>query len=317
MNDSEVERVGSELRFDDRVVIVTGAGRAIGRAEALLLAERGAKVVVNDLGGAMDGSGEDTGPAYEVAREIVDLGGEAFGNAASVADQVAMRALVAETVDRFGRIDAVINNAGILTTEDVSTLPLETLERHLQVHLIGSFNVTQAAWPHFVEQGYGRVVMTLTGALMGSAPVVAYSTAKGGLFGLTRNLAENGAAHGIKVNAIVPSAFTRLAGDKDIRDRAGISQLNSLGKEGRGQPEEVAPAPVFLVHEECPVTGEVLTTTGTNVARWFLASTPGYTQADMTLEAIRDNWDRVCDERGYAVPRTTSEHAAFRTSHSL
>lgn len=307
----------NDLRFDGRVALVTGAGRALGRAHAMLLAERGAKVVVNDLGGSPEGIGNDSSPADSVVREITDLGGEAIANADSVADPAGAQAMVAAAVERFGRLDIVINNAGILTVDPFPDVDLDVYQRHLSVHLVGSFNVTKAAWPHFVQQGHGRVLFTVSGGMLGSAGVVSYASGKGGLIGLMRTLAQVGEPRGITVNSFCPSAFSRLVGNPAIRQRAGLAAGAEQVARGRGTPEEVVPPAIFLVHESCTVTNEIVASTGTNVSRLFLASTRGYTGAGITPETVRDNWQTVCDEAGYFVPRSTAEYKAITAELSL
>ncbi len=202
----------SELRFDGRVAVVTGAGRGIGRAHALLLAARGASVVVNDLGSSTDGVGADEGPAAAVAAEIVAAGGSAVADRNDVASVDGGQALVDAAVERFGRIDVVVNNAGIIRWAGLPDADLDNIERHLAVHVAGSFNTTRAAWPHFVEQGYGRIVMTTSAGLFGLPKNLGYATAKGGLVGMTRSLHTAGAKHGIAINLIAPAAMTRMAG---------------------------------------------------------------------------------------------------------
>jgi NAD(P)-dependent dehydrogenase (short-subunit alcohol dehydrogenase family) len=304
----------AELRFDGRVAVVTGAGRAIGRAHALLLAERGAKVVVNTRAAAA-GTTPHPSSAHEVAREIVERGGEAIANIADVADPAAARSIVADALAAFDRIDIVINNAGILTSDDFETMPLEVLRRHIDVHLAGALNVTQAAWPRLVSQQYGRVIMTTSAGMLGVTGLAAYASAKAGLIGLMRNLAENGRGHGITVNAFAPAARTRFVGDPDVRRRAGMQPLGRK-PEQHGEPEDVVPVVAFLVHESCTTTGEIFSATATNVARWFIGVTPGYSQRGITAESIRDHWESVCSEEGYVVPRNWSDLSAFRSELS-
>ena len=162
------------LRFDGRTAIVTGAGRGMGRTHALLLAARGANVVVNDLGGAVDGSGSDTEPARSVVEDIEAGGGSAVANGASVASPEGAESIVASAVERFGGVDIVVNNAGILTSHEVPVSGADDVQRHLSVHLMGAFNVTRAAWPRMAEQGYGRVVMTTSCAIFGSPFLASY-----------------------------------------------------------------------------------------------------------------------------------------------
>src|SRR5438046_2527093 len=190
------------LRFEGRVAIVTGAGRGIGRAHALLLAERGASVVVNDLGGSMAGEGTDAGPSSTVVAEIVATGGVAVADTNDVATVFGADALVEAAVARFGRIDILINNAGIMRWAAFPEADADDLARHLAVHVGGSFNTTRAAWPRMVEQGYGRVVMTSSSGMFGLPNNLSYATAKAAVIGLTRSVATGGAAHGLKVNLI-------------------------------------------------------------------------------------------------------------------
>lgn len=301
----------SDLRFDGRVALVTGAGRALGRAHAMLLAQRGARVVVNDLGGSPEGTGSDAGPAEQVAGEIRALGGEASANTDSVADPAGATAMVAQAIEEFGRLDIVVNNAGILTVDPFPDVDPEVYQRHLSVHLIGSFNVTKAAWPHMVDQGYGRVLFTVSGGMLGSGGVVSYASAKGGLIGLMRTLSQLGEPHGITVNSFCPAAFSRLVGNPAIRARAGMAAGAEQVAKGRGTPEEVVPPAIFLLHESCPVTNEIIASTGTNVSRLYLAATRGYSGRGITPETVRDNWSTVVSEDGYFVPRSTAEYKAI------
>ena len=181
-----------DLRFDGRVAVVTGAGRGLGRAYAQLLAERGASVVVNDLGGEIDGTGADAGPATTVVAEIEAAGGKATADASDVSTEEGAAALVRRAVEHFGRIDALVANAGIMRWGAFPDIDREDLERHLLVHLGGSFFTARAAWPHLVDQGYGRIVLTTSSGLFGLADNTAYATAKGGVVGLTRSLATAG-----------------------------------------------------------------------------------------------------------------------------
>lgn len=307
----------AELRFDGRAALVTGAGRALGRAHAMLLAARGAKVVVNDFGGSPDGMGQDAGPAEQVAQEIRGLGGDAIANTASVADPAGAALMVAQAIEAFGRLDIVVNNAGILTFDPFPDVEVEVLERHLSVHLVGSFNVTKAAWPHFVKQNYGRVLFTVSGGMLGSGAVVSYATAKGGLITLMRTLSQLGEQHDITVNSFCPSAFSRLIGNPAIRQGAGLETDAKAVAQGRGTPEEVVPPAAFLLHESCRVTSEIIASTGTNVSRLFLASTKGYSGREITPESVRDNWDDVMSEESYFVPRSTAHYKAVTSELSL
>jgi len=288
----------SDYRFDGRVAVVTGAGRGIGRAYAHLLAERGAKVVVNDLGGSMEGEGSDAGPAQSVVDEIVADGGVAVADTNDVSTQAGAEAIIGTAIDAYGRIDVVVNNAGIIKWGGLPEVDLENLERHLAVHLIGSFNTMRAAWPHFVEQGYGRVVLTTSSGLLGLDNNLSYATAKSGLMGMARSAKLAGEPHGIKVNLIAPAALTRMAGGDDAPKAAEERPPSAMPSEA------VAPIVAFLAHESCPVSGEIYTAGAGRFGRLFIASTEGYLQQDRaaTIEDVAENWAAINDETGYYVP---------------
>ncbi|WP_210317461.1 SDR family oxidoreductase [Oryzicola mucosus] len=236
------------IRFDGRVAIVTGAGAGLGRAHAHLLAAHGAKVVVNDPGGSVDGKGGDGAAADKVVAEITAAGGEAVANYASVSDREGAASIVQTAIDAFGKIDIVVNNAGILRDKSFVKMTLEEFEIVLNVHLLGTVYVTKAAWPHLLEQKYGRVVFTSSGSgLVGSYGQSNYGAAKTGMMGLMNNLKFEGAKSNIKVNMISPVAGTRMT--------EGIieQKLFDLSK-----PEQVSPAVAWLSSEECDVNGEIV-----------------------------------------------------------
>ncbi|MFF0011476.1 SDR family NAD(P)-dependent oxidoreductase [Streptomyces sp. NPDC005374] len=288
----------SEFTFDGRVAVVTGAGRGIGRAHARLLAARGAKVVVNDLGGSMEGEGTDTGPAQKVVDEIRAAGGEAVADTNDVSTEAGGKAIVDAAVEHFGRIDILVNNAGIIRWAGLPEVDLDNLERHLAVHLIGSFNTLRAAWPHFVEQRYGRVVLTTSSGVLGLDNNLSYAAAKGGTIGLARSAKLAGEPHNIKVNLIAPAAMTRMGGGSE----------EELAQPVEGQPympsDAVAPMVAYLAHESCPVNGEIYTAGAGRFARLFIASTEGYTHdtGPASIEDVAGNWDAINDEKGYYVP---------------
>jgi NAD(P)-dependent dehydrogenase (short-subunit alcohol dehydrogenase family) len=298
----------SEFRFDGRVAVVTGAGRGIGRAYARLLADRGASVVVNDLGGSMAGEGADAGPASAVAAEIVGSGGAAIADTHDVSTVAGGEALIGAAVEEFGRIDVLINNAGIIRWASFPEADAGTLASHLAVHVAGAFNTTRAAWPQFVEQEYGRVVMTTSTGMLGLTGNLSYATAKGGVVGLTRNLAVEGAPHGIKVNAIAPAAVTRMAGQSGDEPDAVAPVM---------APEQVAPMVGYLAHEDCPVTGEIYLAGFGRFARLFVATTEGYVHAtaDASIEDVAAHWAQINDETGYSVPANLEAWSAAFTRH--
>ena len=260
----------NEHRFDGRVAVVTGAGRGIGRAHALLLADRGASVVVNDLGGSMDGVGADAEPASTVAAEIVAAGGAAIADTSDVATAAGAQALVDAAVERFGRLDILVNNAGIIRWAGFPDADADNLARHLAVHVGGSFNTARAAWPHMVEQGYGRIVMTTSvGDVRAARTTSRTPPPRPRVIGLTRSLTTAGAAHGIKVNLIAP-------GGVHPHGRRGARRLPS----DQMSPDLVAPMVAFLAHEDCPVSGEIYAAGAGRFARIFIASTEGYVHAE-------------------------------------
>ncbi|MDT2005469.1 SDR family NAD(P)-dependent oxidoreductase [Rhodococcus opacus] len=289
----------SEYRFDGRVAVVTGAGRGIGRAYARLLGERGASVVVNDFGSSMEGDGTDDGPARKVVDEIVAAGGKAVADTNDVSTVEGATAIIDTAIAQFGRIDVVVNNAGIVRYAGMPDVELENVERHLAVHLLGSFNTSKAAFPHMIEQGYGRIIMTTSTGMLGLPNNLPYATAKAGLVGMTRSMKLAGEPYDIKTNLIAPAAMTRMAGGDELPDDAPAVP---------GQPympsSAVAPMVAFLAHESCPVSGEIYTAGGGRFARLFVASTEGYVRPEgaPTVEDVADNWAAINDETGYYVP---------------
>jgi NAD(P)-dependent dehydrogenase (short-subunit alcohol dehydrogenase family) len=296
-----------QFRFEDRVAIVTGAGRGIGRAYARLLGERGAAVVVNDLGGSTAGEGADPTPAATVAGEITAAGGIAIADGSDVASVDGAQHLVQRAIDGFGRIDVVVNNAGIIRWAGMPDVDAANLEQHLAVHVGGSFNTTRAAWPHMVAQRYGRIVMTTSSGVFGLAQNTSYATAKAGVIGLTRSLCVAGSSHGIKVNLIAPAAMTRMAGPG----------VEDPGDDDPMAPALVAPLVAFLAHEDCPVSGEIYAAGAGRFARMFLAASPGWLAGDgpLAVEDVAAHWDAINDEAGYVVPTDLMDWSATFTAH--
>jgi NAD(P)-dependent dehydrogenase (short-subunit alcohol dehydrogenase family) len=302
----------SRYNFDGRVAVVTGAGRGIGRAYALLLAERGASVVVNDLGGTMEGDGSDEQPAASVTAEIVDAGGRAIADTSDVSTVVGGQSLIDAAVDGFGRIDIVVNNAGIIRFGSLPDVDADNLESHLAVHVGGSFNTTRAAWPHMVDQGYGRIVMTTSTGMFGRPDNLGYATAKAGVIGMTRSLTAAGSAHGIKVNLIAPSASTRMVLPSDKRGSPPPPLPPGM------EPELVAPMVAFLAHEDCEVSGEIYLAGAGRFARIFIAATEGYVHPHperLTIEDVAQNWAAINDETGYYKPANLMDWSKHYMSH--
>ncbi len=291
----------AELGFDGKVAIITGAGGGLGRAHALLLASRGALVVVNDLGGAVDGSGGDAGAAQLVVDEIKAAGGEAVANTDSVATPEGGESIVQTAIDAYGRVDIVINNAGILRDKAFHNMEPDLMNPVLDVHLKGAFHVTKPAWIRMREQQYGRVISTSSAAgVFGNFGQTNYGAAKMGLVGFTRVLAVEGARNNIKANAIAPLALTRMT-----EDIMGGGLRDALG------PEKISPLVTYLAHESCEATGRVFSVGGGRVAEVFLGETKGYFDAGLTAESLADNWATVTDQDGYAVPTNLAEETAL------
>jgi NAD(P)-dependent dehydrogenase (short-subunit alcohol dehydrogenase family) len=298
----------TELRFDDRVAVVTGAGRGIGRSHALLLAAKGARVVVADYGVGIDGSGTTPGPAEDVVNEIKDSGGQAVACYASVADERGAKAVVTTAIDAFGRIDVVINNAGIHDPGRFDKLSVEQFQEMLDVHFFGSVFVSRAAWPHFVKAGYGRIVNTVSEAMLGGIPeLTSYGSAKGAVLGLTRNLATEGPVHGIRVNALAPRAYTRMSASH----QQALSEVLGMPKDVMDEinasmpPDLCAPAAAFLAHESCSLNGEVLLIGMGNVSRIAVVRSHGISKSPLTAEDIAENLDQIVDLTDAQVTEST------------
>ena len=306
-----------ELRFDDRVAVVTGAGRGLGRAHALLLAARGAKVVVNDVGGSKEGEGSDSGPAEEVAAAITAAGGTAVADTNSVGTEAGCQALVAGAIERFGRIDILVNNAGISRWGSFPEADADNLERTLDVHLRGTWHTTRAAWPHFVEQGYGRVITTASTGMLGLADNLAYATAKGALIGFTRSLAFGSAEKGILVNCIAPNSVTRPS-ESAVRPNIVTASAQGSAMAQAMATDLVSPMVAYLAHEDCDVNGEILVAGARRFGRWFLGFTPGWvdeSDGTPTPEAVVEHFKQITDETGYYVPTGTMDWGARFMGH--
>lgn len=280
-----------DLRFDGRVAVVTGGGRGLGRSYALLLASKGAKVVVNDPGGGLTGDGADAVPADDVVREIAAAGGEAVASTDSVATAAGGGAIVDTALDTYGRIDILIHNAGNVRRAPLKEMSHEDFDAVLDVHLRGAFNVVRPAFPVMCGAGYGRIVLTSSiGGLYGNREVANYAAAKAGVIGLSNVAALEGAAEGVTCNVIVPAAVTRMAEGIDT------SAYPPMG------PELVAPVVGWLAHETCSVTGEVLIALAGRVARAVVTETPGVYRPSWTVGEVGEHIDAI---------RNTSDPVVF------
>ncbi len=274
----------AQIDYDGRVAIVTGAGGGLGRSHALLLASRGAKVVVNDLGGSRDGSGGGSEMADAVVQEIVDAGGEAVANYDGVHTWEGGQAIVQTALERFGRVDVVVNNAGILRDTSFAKLEEPQLDLVIKVHLYGAFHVARAAWNHLKEQGYGRIINTTSGSgLYGNFGQSNYSAAKMGQVGLTRTLAIEGAKYGITANVIAPVAASRMT--EDIMPPQLLEKL---------EPEYVSPLVAYLASESCTESGKIYSVGGGYMARVAILEGDGATFDGVpTPEDVADQWSDV------------------------
>jgi NAD(P)-dependent dehydrogenase (short-subunit alcohol dehydrogenase family) len=290
----------ADLGFDGKVAIITGSGGGLGREHALLLAARGAQVVINDLGGSVSGEGGDAGPAHRTAEEINGLGGVAVADTNSVSTPEGGEAIVKTAIDTFGRVDILINNAGILRDKTFHNMTPELLDPVLDVHLKGAFYVTRPAWIAMREQAYGRIVNTSSNSgILGNFGQSNYGAAKMGLVGLTRVLSAEGAKYNIKVNAIAPVAKTRMTEEL----------FGAVGD--KLDPKLVSPIVAWLVHEDCPVTGEIYSAAGGRIARMFIGLCPGYYNPNLTVEDVRDNFELIRSEDGYIVPQGPGDEIAL------
>ena len=288
----------AELRFDDRVAVITGAGRGLGRAYALLLASRGAKVVVYDPGGSLTGEGDDPGPAEEVVREITKAGGEAVACTASVATAEGGKAIIDTAVERYGRIDVLVHNAGIVRSAPLTEMTYEDFDAVLDVHLRGAFHVVRPAFPLMKAAGYGRIVLTSSiGGLYGNHNVANYGVSKAGMIGLSNVVALEGADADVRCNIIVPGAVTRMAEGIDT------SAYPPMGA------ELVAPVAGWLAHESCSITGEMLVSIAGRVARAFVAETPGVHRPSWTVEEVGEHLGAIRDTGDpWILPVVPSAH---------
>jgi NAD(P)-dependent dehydrogenase (short-subunit alcohol dehydrogenase family) len=287
------------ISFEGRVAIVTGAGGGLGRAYALELARRGAKVVVNDLGAARDGSGRSDA-AQKVVEEIAAAGGEAIADGASVTEAGQVEAMVAAANARWGGVHILINNAGILRDKSFAKMSEDDFRAVVDVHLIGSALCTKAVWETMREQGYGRILMTASSTgLYGNFGQANYGAAKMGLVGLAKTLHVEGARYGIRVNTIAPTAATRMTEDLFPAEMLGLFN-----------PENVVPAALYLVSQEAPSNAIVGAGAGV-VQAAYVTLTPGYAlpEGRRTPEEVAAHWNRIADRTLETVPQSGAEQA--------
>jgi NAD(P)-dependent dehydrogenase (short-subunit alcohol dehydrogenase family) len=284
----------SDIRFDGRVAVITGAGGGLGRTYALEMAKRGAQVVVNDLGGKPDGTGASQSMADKVVDEIVSAGGSAVANYDSVSTPDGGKGIIQTALDTYGTVDIVINNAGILRDKTFVKMTVEEIDLVLDVHLRGAFYVTQPAFQVMKEKGYGRIVFTSSGAgIFGNFGQTNYGAAKMGLVGMMNVLAVEGAKYNIKCNAIAPTAKTRMTEDL-------------LGPMAEFvAPETVTPMVVYLSSEDCTTTHEIFSIGGGRFARIFIGVTPGWFAgkgAAVSADNVAANLEKIRNPEGYTIP---------------
>ena len=292
----------SDIRFDDRVAIVTGAGGGLGRQHALELARRGAKLVINDLGGAMDGSGGNSEAAENVVEEIKAMGGEAIANGSSVADDAGVKKMIDDTMAAFGRIDILIANAGILRDKSFAKMSMEDINLVLDVHLRGSFKPIHAAWLIMKEQNFGRIVVTTSSTgLYGNFGQANYGAAKLGVVGMMNTLKIEGAKNNIHINTICPIAATRMT--EGLMPQEMFDAL---------QPEYVTPAVINLVKDDAP-NGVIISAGAGAFSMAQIVETKGAyvgVGEDLTAEAVAAKWGEITDTSVQTAFKAGNEHGA-------
>lgn len=290
-----------EIRYDGRAVLITGSGRGLGRVDALLLASRGAKIIVADNGVGQDGDGASSGPAHDVVAEIKAAGGEAVACTADLSTEEGCNQAVQASIDAFGRIDAIIHNAStcpdIIGIEDMATRDIEVLMR---INPLAGAWLARAAWPHMVKQQYGRFVLMTSAGFYGSYGTVPYSAAKASYLGLARSLAVEGRPHGIRVNAVTPCARTRMTERFEPSDY-------SRWFLGTMSPEKVAVAVAYLVSEECDINGETFNVGGGRIARLTIAEADGAFGEGSSIEEVRGLMPEVMSQDEFFYPTDLAE----------
>lgn len=301
----------TSISFKDRVVIITGAGGSLGRTYALEIAKRGGAVVVNDLGSTVEGLNESTTPADEVVAQITAAGGRAIASYDDVATRQGARRIVESALEKFGRVDALINNAGNLRNAWFEDLEDEDRDAQIAVHLLGTFNVTQAVWPHMKAQGYGRIVFTSSSAgMLGNEMQSAYGAAKAGITGLMNVLSQEGKPHGILCNALMPNAISRMGDQMSAESiekmRPYVSRIYA-----EMEPTFTTGLAVYLASEACTSTHSIYSSLGGRMARVFIGVTKGWrgpAGRPATVEEIAANFDRIRDPaRGFDIPESLGD----------
>jgi NAD(P)-dependent dehydrogenase (short-subunit alcohol dehydrogenase family) len=302
----------SELRLDGRVAVVTGGGRGIGREEALLLAARGARVVVNDWGRSLDGARAEDDAAAATVADIRAAGGDAVADNSDVGTAGGAAAVVERALAEWGRIDILVNNAGTgVMAPTPADMTDDGIDMTVRAHLLGTIWTCRRAWRAMAEQQYGRIVNTSSATMLGVVNTWDYPAAKGGVLGLTRSLAVTGRPLGITVNAIMPMAYTRALHQYPNAEVREWMAANF-------PPASVAPVVAFLAHEDVPCTGECIAVGGGRAARVAIMAAPGFQRPDpgLTVEDVRDHWEEVMDLGGAVLMRTSRDESAMYRGQS-
>jgi len=296
------------IRYDGKVAIVTGSGQGLGRSHAIELAKRGAKVVINDLGGAKDGTGGSSEAALSVVAEIEALGGEAIANGANVAKYDEVEAMVKQTMDKWGRVDILVNNAGILRDKSFTKGGLDDFQLVVDVHLMGTVNCTKACWDIMRDQGYGRVVVTTSSSgLYGNFGQSNYGAAKMGVIGFMNTLVQEGAKYDVRVNALAPTAGTRMT--EGLIPEEAFALLT---------PETVTPAVLYMVSEDAPNKTVICAGAGAySVAKIIETDGVWLSPEEQTPEGIAANWEAITSPEGEAQPQAGFEQTVKFTGKAM